>query len=150
MPAASRYAFYPRDAMPALALAMALCRCLSVSVCLSVCHKSVFCRNGWTDRADFWRVGFFGSILQCVLRKFKHESLWNFAPNSGLRKFRHSILIVEARYQLSSRKVDGQSVINWAIVGKLIIPPSSDARPLSFIAQIVKLCLQHDFVARVN
>ena len=30
-----------------------------------------------------------------------------------------------------------------------IIPPSSDARPL-FIAQIVKRCLQHDFVARVN
>ena len=33
---------------------------------------------------------------------------------------------------------------------KLIIPPSSDARPLEFIAQIVKRCLQHDFVTRVN
>jgi len=52
----------------------------------------------------------------------------------------------ESCYQLSSRKV---SVINWAIVGKLI-PPSYDARPLLFIAQIVKLCLQHDFVLRVN
>jgi len=30
----------------------------------------------------------------------------------------------ESCYQLSSRKVDAQSVINWAIVGKLIIPPS--------------------------
>jgi len=55
-----------------------------------------------------------------------------------------------ACYQLSSRKVDAQSVINWAIVVQLIILPSSDARPLLFIAQIVKLCLQHDFVARVS
>jgi len=52
-------------------------------------------------------------------------------------------------YQLSLRKVDAQSVINWAFVGQLI-PPSSDARPLLFIAQIVKRYLQHDFVARVN
>jgi len=28
-----------------------------VSVCLSVCHKSVFYRNGWTDRAGFWHGG---------------------------------------------------------------------------------------------
>jgi len=30
------------------------------------------------------------------------------------------------------------------------IPRSSDTRPIWFIAQIVKRCLQHDFVARVN
>ena len=55
--------------------------------------------------------------------------------------------IVEACYQHSSRKVDAQSVINWTVVGQL--PPSSDAQPLQFIAQIVKLCVQHDFVARI-
>jgi len=32
----------------------------------------------------------------------------------------------------------------------LTIHPSADARPLSFIAEIVKLCLQRDFVARVH
>jgi len=32
----------------------------------------------------------------------------------------------------------------------LMIPPSSDARPLYFIAEIVKLCLERDFVALVN
>ena len=64
--------------------------------------------------------------------KNKGTSLWKFAPNSELRIFRHSISIVEACYQLSSRKVDAQSVINWAVVGstKLIIPQKSDARPL--------------------
>jgi len=35
--------FTPCDAMLARVLAMALCLFVSVSVCLSVCHKSVFC-----------------------------------------------------------------------------------------------------------
>jgi len=38
--------------------------------------------------------------------------------NSGLRKFRHGISIVETCYQLSSRKVDAHSVINWTVVGQ--------------------------------
>jgi len=33
---------------------MTLCLC---AVCLSVCHKSVFYRNGWTDWSGFWRGG---------------------------------------------------------------------------------------------
>jgi len=39
-------------------------------VSVSVCHKSVFYRNGWTDRADFWHLGFFQPILHGFLRKF--------------------------------------------------------------------------------
>ena len=39
--------------------------------------------------------------------------------NSGLRKFRHGISIVEACYQLSWTKVDVQSVINGTVVGQL-------------------------------
>ena len=54
-----------------------------------------------------------------VPSKKKGTSLWNFAPNFGLRKFRHSICIAEACYQLRQRKVDAQSVINWAVVGQL-------------------------------
>jgi len=38
--------FYPRDAM--------LARVLAVALCLSGCYKSMFCRNGWTDRAGFF------------------------------------------------------------------------------------------------
>jgi len=52
-----------------------------------------------------------------VISKNKGTSLWNFVLNSGLRKFRHGISIVETCYQLSSRKVD--SVINWAVIGQL-------------------------------
>ena len=52
-----------------------------------------------------------------VISKNKGTSLWNFVLNSGFRKFRHGISIVETCYQLSSRKVDAQSVINWAVVG---------------------------------
>ena len=54
-----------------------------------------------------------------VISKNKGTSLWNFVLNSGLRKFRHGMSIVEMCYQLSSRKVDAQSVMNWAIVGQL-------------------------------
>jgi len=42
-------------------------------------------------------------------------SLWNFSPNSERKKSRHTILIIE----LSSRKVDARSVINWTVVGQL-------------------------------
>jgi len=76
--------------------------------------------------------------------------------HSGFRKFRHDRSIVETCYQLSSTKVDAQSVINWTVVGQLswqyntkiiqykickasccrgfrgAIPPSSDSRPLVY------------------
>jgi len=43
---------------------------------------------------------------------------WNFLSNSGLRKFRHGISIVKMCYQLSSKKVDAQSMINWTVVSQ--------------------------------
>ena len=90
-------------------------------------HKSVFYRNGWTNRAGFWHVSFLphATFLYTVLKgnsvisKNKGTSIWNFVLNFGLIKFRHGISIVETCYQLSSRKVDAQSVINWAVVGQL-------------------------------
>jgi len=75
----------------------------------------------------FWHVSFLPPVLHCVKRKFgylqnKGSSLWNFVLNSGLRKFRHGISIVETcyRYRLSSRKVDAQSMIKWTVVGQLM------------------------------
>jgi len=64
-----------------------------------------------------------------VISKNKDTSLWNFVVNSGLRKFRHGISIVKTCYQLSSRKVDAPSVINWAVVGQLT--PTLDHYSLS-------------------
>jgi len=49
----------------------------------------------------------------------KGTFLWNFVPNSGLRKFCFGISIVEACYRLSLTKVDAQSMINWTVVGQL-------------------------------
>ena len=72
----------------------------------------------------FWHVSFLPPVLHCAKRKFgylqnKGTSLRNFVLNSELRKFRHGISIVETCYQLSQRKVDAHSVINWAVVGQL-------------------------------
>ena len=69
---------------------MALC----LSLCLCVCHKSDFCRNGWKIRPAFWHESFLPPVLHCAIRKFwylqnKGTSVWNFVPNSGLRKFYH-------------------------------------------------------------
>ena len=71
---------------------------------VSVCHKSMFYRNGGTNRAGFWHVSFLPAVLHCVQRKFRYlqnkgTSLWNFVLNPGLRKFRHGISIVETCYQ---------------------------------------------------
>ena len=97
---------------------------VSVCLCLFVCHKWEFYRNGWTNRAGFGvRASF--HLSYTVLRgnsgicKNKGTSLWNFVLNSGLRKFRHGLSIVETCYRLSSWKVDAQSVINWTVVDQL-------------------------------
>ena len=93
-----------------------------------------------------------GTLLQPLnVASFATEYYYCYAafnaPCVGHKDDESQAQDAESCYQLSSRKV---SVINWAIVGKLIIPPSSDARPLLFITEIVKICLQHDFAARVN
>ena len=44
------------------------CVCMSVSAC--ACHKSVFYRNFWTNRAGFCHGGFLRPIMHCVIRKF--------------------------------------------------------------------------------
>ena len=52
------------------------------------------------------------------LQKKKGTSLWNFVPDSGLRKFCFGVSTVEACRRLSSRKMDAQTVINWTVVGQ--------------------------------
>jgi len=42
--------------------------------------------------------------------------------------------------------VDAHCTINWTVVSQLLLAPTVDR---SFITVIVKLCLQHDFVAWV-
>ena len=37
---------------------------------VSVRYKSVFYRNGWTNRPGFWHVSFLPPVLHCVDRKF--------------------------------------------------------------------------------
>ena len=79
------------------------------------------------------------------ITKDKGTSLWNFAPNSGPRKFRFGISIVE------TTKVDAPSVINWTVVSQLssqhLLPATIDRW---FTTVIVKLCIQHDSAARVH
>jgi len=94
-----------------------------VSVCLSVTSR---CSTKTAERIELV-FGMWASFhpSYTVLKgnsgvsKYKGTSLSNFVLNTGLRKFRHGISTVETCYQLSSRKVDAHSVINWAVVGQL-------------------------------
>ena len=92
---------------------------------VSVCPSQVgVLSKRLNESSCFLHVSFLPPILHCIKRKFGYlqnegTSLWNFVLNSGLKKFRHGISIVQTCYQLSSRKVDAHSVINWAVVGQL-------------------------------
>jgi len=59
--------FLPRDA---------------VSVC--VCHKLVFYRNGWTNRAGFWQVSFLPSVLHCVKNEIRLSPKIRALPSGTL------------------------------------------------------------------
>ena len=134
------FAFLPRDAM----------------LCLSVTSR---CSIETDERIEL-AFGVWASFHQSctvlkgnsIISKNKSTSVWNFVLNSGLKKFRHGISIVETCYQLSLRKVDAQSAINWTVVGQQVDNTSIRSPTLDHysLSLIVKRCLQHDFVARVN
>ena len=97
--------------------------CLCLSVCLSVCLSQVGVLSNRLNESSWFLAWELPSPTLCY-KKFRYlqnkdTSIWTFPPNSGLRKFRHSTSVVEKCYQLSSRKVDAQSVINSAVVGQL-------------------------------
>ena len=79
----------PRDAMLAQVLAVVECLC----VCLSLAGIA----SKWLHRSSIClRTGSPRTMLRCILKKLGYlknngtsPSLWNFVPNSGLRKFRH-------------------------------------------------------------
>jgi len=65
-----------------------------LSVCLSVYHELVFCRNGCVDRAGFFRTesGPVAYPIVCYNRiqvpsKNNGTALWNLVPNSELCRF---------------------------------------------------------------
>ena len=123
-------------------LARVLATALCLSVCLSVCLSQVGVLSKRLNVSSWFLAWELPSTCPTVYCKkirppskiTARISLWNFIPNSGLRKFRHGISIVEACYRLSSRKVDcsERDKLDCRRTTKLTIPPSSDARPLVY------------------
>ena len=143
--------FTARCFAPAV-LAMGLCPSVSVTSRCSIetAERIELVFGMWVSFHPFYTVLKGNSIIS----KNKGTSLWNFVLNSGLKEFRHGILIVETCYQLSSRKVDAQSVINWAVVGQLsrLYPraPTLNHYSLSHRSSSAVYSTICDFVARVN
>jgi len=117
---------------------MALCLCLSqVGVLSKRLNESIGVVLAWDLLSAYPTLCYKEIQVPSKIRVLLSRTL---LQTLDFKKFHHSISIVKACYQLSSRKVDH----GWST--ELIIPPSSDARPLWFIAEIVKLCLQHDYL----
>ena len=74
---------------------------------MSVCHKSVFYQNVWTERAvlAWWRR--LPSILLCVVRNSCIYRIKRIVPNSENFAI-HGALIVSACCQLGSAKLGSQ------------------------------------------
>jgi len=127
-------------------LAMALCPSVSVTSRCSIetAGRIELVFGMWASFQPSYTVLKGNSVIS----KTKGTSLWKFL-NSGLRKFRHGISIVETCYQLSSRKVDAQSVINWTVVRQLSRKYLRRSTTIVYRTDR-QACLQHDFVARVN
>jgi len=103
------------DAMLARVLAMAL----SLSVNPSVCLLQLGVLSKRMDESCWFLAWELPSTHPTLCSKeiqghskIRVLSSWNFATNSGLRKFRHNISIVKACYQHSSRKADAQAVVD--------------------------------------
>jgi len=122
-------AFLPCDAMLARVLANALC----LSVCLSQVGILLKRLNklGWFLA---WELpSTYHKLCYKEIRippKKQGTSFWNFAPNSGLRKFCYGISIVEMCYRLSSRggRSDKHDKLDCCRSTRLTISSSSDTR----------------------
>ena len=99
---------------------------LSIVLCLSLSQVGVLSKRmkdsgwllAWELTSAYPALWYRPREIQ-VPSNSNGTSLSNLAANSGLTKFRHGISIVEACYQLGSRKADAQSAINWTVVGQL-------------------------------
>jgi len=91
--------------------------CLSVCPFVRICLSQVGVLSKRVDESSWflaWRL-----LSTSPTLRYKEIQVSTFVPKSGLIKFRRSKSIVETRYQISSRKVDAQVVINWTVVGQL-------------------------------
>ena len=78
------------------------------------------------------------------ISKNKGTSLWSYVPNNGLALLRQIDRVIDV-------DVDVWSIINWTVVGQQVDNTSEFRRSSASLSQaIVKLCLQHESVARVN
>jgi len=99
-----RFAFYPRDAMLARLLAMALCLCLPVT------SRSSVETDEWIELVFVTGASFHLSYI--VLKEIR-------VSLSRTPVVCFGISIAETCYRLSLTKLDAQSVIDWTVVGQL-------------------------------
>ena len=135
-----------------LARVLAMTLCLSVCVCLSQVNVL---SKGMNDLICFLARGLLSTSPTLCFQEIQVSTKVRIGlVPSGTPDLENFATAYGSSNVLSiSLEKDGRSErdkLDRRRSTKLIIPSSSDARPLQFIAEIVQLCLQHDFVARVS
>ena len=105
--------------MLARELAMALCMCLSVSVtsrCSVETGERIELVLAWELPSTYPTLCYKEIQISSKIRVLPSRT---FLQSLDFENFRHSTSTVEACYQLSSRKADVHSAINWTVVGQL-------------------------------
>ena len=124
---------------------------LALCLCLSVCHKSVFCRNGWTDRTIFLTCRLHSTSHTLCCKKIYVSTKITALPSGTLSHtpdFKKFCFLEPCLLEKGGRSE--RDKVDRRRSAKLTISQSSDSRPLQFTTVIVKLCIQQDTVARVN
>jgi len=111
----NRYVVFTARCYASAVLAMTLCPSVTSRSSAKTAERIELVFGMWVSFHPSYTVLKGNSLIS----KNKGTSLWNFVLKSRHWKFHHGISIIKMCYQLCSRKVDAQSVINWAVVGQL-------------------------------
>ena len=118
-------AFYTRTLQCARVIAVAR----RLQVCLSLSHKPVLYRNGWTDRTGFWR-GFVWPILHSIIRKFR------YLQNKGRPTFVKTMIQILDSWKMSLQRADARDVLSTRLDkggrcdgGRLLVCHTDHLRP---------------------
>jgi len=155
--------FLPRDAVPASADTTYVCPSVTSRSSIEMAERIVMVlgMGAFSTSVDSRRTTLCSSaqsahsstLKRCITKihvstKIRVFSFGTLPHTLDFKKFHHYRSIVEMCYQLSLTQVNDQSVIDWTVVDQQswqLYPrvPTVDRQV------IVKLCLQHDSIARV-
>ena len=126
-----------------LARVLATSLCPPVCLSVSVCHKSEFYRDGWTNRAGFRHGSFLPPMLHCVERKFGYLRL-ELCPSSmvGVRGRRLTVCLGERLRRpvrrVMSRRSDFAELMSESAYNRLVRPQTNTDVEIGYVRPTIR------------